>query len=693
MSGKKKTFRPADLAKYKELNAEYGAADIFDLMNGSDEDAKEAFVSRAREASDDFVEQFGVFGFLKGTNEDEYQFDEISYNSAVLKVLRIPYCLVIYFGFLMDTIEDWDKMLFILTFQQEGFAKTKEYILYLIANFPKSRNKLQNVFNRTVSALAAEEDDNDYLTKITDKGIDDFLNCGYELVPVEDNEDDDEPEEVNEAVAAANNSIEELKAKAGDYASQIDSIDEAELTESQKKDYKQLKSLMGDIHGKIDESQKMVDHYSEHLKRQKEREENDKAEKIRRAIKNTTKWSRADYTVTMYIILTDEKKLGRYKRAQKEFCELYQEHFPLIAEKEIIQLRKEIYEVFDDKEVTEAYKKQFKQRSVEDRFNITTEILYNDYKIRGIDVQSEWALANSNKWFSTAEREEVQKLMDELLEKERTDMKEQLESLDSSFVDFSICRQYLRIVIDQNYDRSYKIEPDFDNFEIKVLMSAVGHVELSRTQGMATVSLAISNSFPWFWGVTIRDIWETAFANQIVDNCPTASCTAIYPERILDCIRYKYNDMKIIHPDLLQSIEDVCKKTIYTNIIGDSNDPYSSNKINVEDIKRETEELRKITQQINEAQQLRAAQQTHSEGCYIATAVYGSYEAPEVMTLRSYRDNVLKKTALGRWFIRTYYRLSPPVAERLKDAHRINRFVRSILDKWVEKLNRRFGRK
>ena len=59
------------------------------------------------------------------------------------------------------------------------------------------------------------------------------------------------------------------------------------------------------------------------------------------------------------------------------------------------------------------------------------------------------------------------------------------------------------------------------------------------------------------------------------------------------------------------------------------------------------------------------------------------------MTLRRFRDETLRNSAFGRWFIRTYYRLSPPVAEKLKNAKRINAFVRSILDKWVERLNRK----
>ena len=47
------------------------------------------------------------------------------------------------------------------------------------------------------------------------------------------------------------------------------------------------------------------------------------------------------------------------------------------------------------------------------------------------------------------------------------------------------------------------------------------------------------------------------------------------------------------------------------------------------------------------------------EGCYIATCVYGSYGAPEVLTLRRFRDEILKKHMLGRMFIRCYYAISP----------------------------------
>lgn len=78
-----------------------------------------------------------------------------------------------------------------------------------------------------------------------------------------------------------------------------------------------------------------------------------------------------------------------------------------------------------------------------------------------------------------------------------------------------------------------------------------------------------------------------------------------------------------------------------------------------------------------------------SEGCYIATAVYGSYDASEVLVLREFRDTILKKNSIGRLFIRIYYAISPSVAQRLKNHTMINSVTKKLLNRFVSFLEKR----
>jgi hypothetical protein len=75
-----------------------------------------------------------------------------------------------------------------------------------------------------------------------------------------------------------------------------------------------------------------------------------------------------------------------------------------------------------------------------------------------------------------------------------------------------------------------------------------------------------------------------------------------------------------------------------------------------------------------------------SGGCYVATAVYGSYDCPQVWTLRRYRDYTLDETWYGRLFIKTYYAISPTLVKWFGDTEWFKKMWKGKLDRMVAKL-------
>lgn len=78
-----------------------------------------------------------------------------------------------------------------------------------------------------------------------------------------------------------------------------------------------------------------------------------------------------------------------------------------------------------------------------------------------------------------------------------------------------------------------------------------------------------------------------------------------------------------------------------------------------------------------------------SNGCYIATAVYGSYDCPQVWTLRRFRDNTLAASWYGRAFIRLYYAVSPTLVKLFGHTNWFKKLWCRRLDNVVEKLQQR----
>lgn len=84
--------------------------------------------------------------------------------------------------------------------------------------------------------------------------------------------------------------------------------------------------------------------------------------------------------------------------------------------------------------------------------------------------------------------------------------------------------------------------------------------------------------------------------------------------------------------------------------------------------------------------QYREVDTTSANGCYVATAVYGSYDCPEVWTLRRFRDNTLAETWYGRIFIHTYYAVSPTLVKWFGKTKWFKTIWQAPLDKLVNRL-------
>ena len=78
-----------------------------------------------------------------------------------------------------------------------------------------------------------------------------------------------------------------------------------------------------------------------------------------------------------------------------------------------------------------------------------------------------------------------------------------------------------------------------------------------------------------------------------------------------------------------------------------------------------------------------------SDGCYIATAVYGSYDCPEVWVLRRFRDYGLRKSVVGGLMVRGYYAVSPGLVKRFGHIVTLKRLVKNVLDVFVRSLKKR----
>ena len=74
-------------------------------------------------------------------------------------------------------------------------------------------------------------------------------------------------------------------------------------------------------------------------------------------------------------------------------------------------------------------------------------------------------------------------------------------------------------------------------------------------------------------------------------------------------------------------------------------------------------------------------------GCYVATCVYGSYDCPEVWTLRRFRDDTLDNSRIGKLLIHLYYTASPYIVRLLEKTYWPGKLLKPLINcivKWLQ---------
>ncbi|MFO1142091.1 MAG: CAP domain-containing protein [Amaricoccus sp.] len=90
----------------------------------------------------------------------------------------------------------------------------------------------------------------------------------------------------------------------------------------------------------------------------------------------------------------------------------------------------------------------------------------------------------------------------------------------------------------------------------------------------------------------------------------------------------------------------------------------------------------------DEDQQAREA----GTGCFVATAAYGTYDHPDVVALRRFKDEVLDQSRAGRAFVRVYWYVGQRLARRVSADRTSGRIARALIAPLARRAARRGGR-
>lgn len=233
---------------------------------------------------------------------------------------------------------------------------------------------------------------------------------------------------------------------------------------------------------------------------------------------------------------------------------------------------------------------------------------------------------------------------------------------------------------------SLSVELDLELNPLKKAIKEVEQITFDKATSLALDVSAMTEDFPYFNGgndfeISKHVMYKYGFAINLIGF--SLSSKSLLPDIKTRVYRLKY-EVNVIC-DFLNAITVAQGQRVSTLPSSNGRNTIYNNMLNAVKEIRETEPTYQHPP-VNKEVFSTLPEKSKSGGCYVATAVYGSYDCSEVWTLRRYRDCTLAKTWYGRAFIKTYYVISPTLVKWFGHTEWFKRMWQGKLDRMVAKL-------
>jgi len=275
------------------------------------------------------------------------------------------------------------------------------------------------------------------------------------------------------------------------------------------------------------------------------------------------------------------------------------------------------------------------------------------------------------------------------------DVKKEVEAEVSKLPQITLFSYYNRFIDDPSKDNANSIiETAISVKQSAMILSKNCNVTLAEYEKKTAAS--IQSTVMTAWEMTIVPEYQGA---KDVKKYPSKEEAKVFNNRCFACVDVLKWSMTLSGKDetadiqryknLIEITRGMVQSTFWVKDFKYDDTPYWKSVFffTAQERKAGITDIMEYHQKIKELDPTHVIPVRPRQGCYVATSVYGSYDCPQVWTLRRYRDNTLSKTWYGRIFVRIYYAVSPTAVKMFGGTNWFNRFWRDILDMFIDKLN------